>query len=85
MQPTVKSFQQALGQIIAWAERQGKDHIDVKSGDLHRRIGGYPSRNHRMPTCCAVMRRSLRPGDRILHQPPSGKGATLTVRYKLPR
>lgn len=44
-------------------------------------------RNHRMPVCCRVMRAAVAPdaGDVILGEPPSGQGASLTVRYVLPR
>jgi len=85
MPPTAQDFQDALDSIFHEAERSGKRYVDVKSGDLHRLVGGYPGRNHRMPVCCEVMRRNMRPDDQILHQPPSGQGATLVIRYKLPR
>lgn len=38
-----------------------------------------------MPSCCAVMHDELRVGDQIIAQPSSGKGASLVVRYLLPR
>jgi len=85
MPPTAQDFQQELDNIFATATKQGKTYVDVKSGELHRRVGGYPSHNHRMPVCCQVMRRNMKPGDIILYEPPSGQGATLTIRYKLPR
>jgi 5-methylcytosine-specific restriction protein A len=74
-----------LQQIVAVAQRQGKQHTDVASGDLHRSVGGYPKRNHRMPTCCAVMRQAMRQGDRVLAEPASGRGARLIIRFQLPR
>jgi hypothetical protein len=51
---------------ISGSERGGVRHIDINSGDLHRKLGGYP-------------------GDEVLAAPPKGKGATLTIRYVLPR
>ena len=57
----------------------------VKSGDLHRQVGGYSSKTHRLTTCCQVMRNAMLPGDHILAAPPRGNGATLLVRYRLPR
>lgn len=60
-------------------------YVDVNSGDLHRRLGGYPSQSHQMPTCCSVMWSIKGPGDEVMSQPPSGKGATLTIRYQTPR
>ena len=51
------------------------------------RSGGYPASdgNHRMPLCVRVMRESMSDGDSVLCEPPSGTGATLTIRYLLPR
>jgi hypothetical protein len=83
MQPTMRDFQKELDEIFEMA--QGQVHVDVKSGDLHRRVGGYPGRNHRMHSCCEVMKRNMKQGDQILQQPSSGQGATLVIRYKLPR
>ena len=85
MPHTAQDFQDKLDNIFASAQNQGKLYVDVKSGDLHRRVGGYPGHNHRMPVCCEVMRRNMNIGDQILQEPPSGQGATLVVRYKLPR
>jgi 5-methylcytosine-specific restriction protein A len=40
-----------------------------------------------MPVCCDVMRAAIASdvGDRVLQEPPSGQGASLTIRYVLPR
>ena len=81
----MRDFQKELDKISEVAQSQRTLHVDVKSGDLHRRVGGYPGRNHRMPLCCEVMKRNIKQGDQILQQPPSGQGATLIIRYKLPR
>ncbi|NIN92578.1 hypothetical protein GTO36_06275 [bacterium] len=83
--PTAKDFQSELDSIFASAQQEGKSFIEVKSGDLHRSVGGYPGPNHRMPLCCGVMKRNMKPGDQILQQPPSGEGATLIIRFELPR
>lgn len=80
-----KDFQSELDSIFASVQQQGKPFIDIKSGDVHRSVGGYPGRSHRMPLCCAVMKRNMEPGDEILQQPPSGQGATLIIRFRLPR
>jgi len=85
MPPTAQDFQKELNKIFQGAQQQGKPYVDVKSGELHRRVGGYPGHNHRMPVCCEVMRRNMKPQDQILQEPPSGQGATLVIRYKLPR
>lgn len=80
--PKAEAFRRALQAIFNDAK---DDFVVVTSGDLHRLVGGYPGRNHNMAGCCSVMMNMRRPGDRILAQPPSGKGATLTIRYVLPR
>ncbi|MBQ6567285.1 MAG: hypothetical protein IJL80_09530 [Treponema sp.] len=57
------------------------EYIDLKSGDVHRDIGGYPGKDHRMPVCCDVMYSRMKGSDKVLYAPPKGKGATLTIRY----
>lgn len=83
--PTAADFQAALDELLALAEQEGNLFVDVKAGELHRRVGGYPGHNHRMPTCCDVMRGAMVAGDTVLYAPPKGKGATLEIRYRLPR
>ena len=74
-----------LGRIIGHAEEKGDVHIDVSSGDLHRRVGGYPGHDHRMPVCCGAMRHCMDSRDTILSEPPKEDGATVVIRYVLPR
>ena len=83
--PGIDDFKAALRQHLADAERQGASSIDVNSGELHRAVGGYPSTRHSMPTCCTVMYGEQRADDLLISRPPKGRGATLTIRYKLPR
>lgn len=83
--PTTEDFQNELNRIFQEKQRKGERYAVIKAGDLHRRVGGYPSRNHRMPICCNVMKRNMREGDEIMEEPPSGYGANLTIRYRLPR
>ena len=85
MPPNSRDFQQELDNVFSSAQQVGKSYIDVRSGDLHKRVGGYPGSDHRMPICCSVMKKNMRPGDQILEQPPSGQGANLIIQYKLPR
>ena len=77
-----ETFRKALQRVFA--EAKGS-FVDVTSGDLHRLVGGYPGRSHKMPVCCDVMRMAMQSGDTILASPPKGRGATLTIRYILPR
>lgn len=85
--PTADEFREALYRVFYEGFKQGQTTIDVNAGDLHAKVGGYPGRDHRMPVCCSVMRSSMdsAAGDTILSEPPSRQGASLTIRYTLPR
>ena len=52
-------FRRALGQLIHAAQDSGAASVRVRSGDLHRTVGGYPGPGHRMPACCAAMRAEM--------------------------
>jgi len=83
--PTAQDFREKINHIFQAAKCNGQQYINVNSGDLHRQVGGYPGHNHRMPNCCSVMKQHMKPGDEILDGPPSRQGASLTIRYYLPR
>jgi 5-methylcytosine-specific restriction protein A len=83
--PSADDFQEHLSRIFNERTNAGATALTLVSGELHREIGGYPGTNHSMPICCAVMRQNMRLGDAILEQPPKGNGATLKIRYNLPR
>ena len=85
MQLTESEIQIELNNILLLAQNKKSPFVDVKSGDLYRRIGGYPAYNHRMSICCSTMKNIMKTGDKILNEPPSGQGASLIIRYKLPR
>jgi len=80
-----EDFQRALEKRFDQAHRRGESYVDIKASDLHREVGGYPGPNHRMPLCCRVMRKNMQDGDVVLQEPPCGQGASLTIRYYLPR
>jgi hypothetical protein len=84
--PTAEDFKQELFRMMAEAHNAGNDFVEINAGELHKRVGGYPGRNHRMPNCCQVMKTQLALdyGDTIVDEPPSGQGPTLTIRYRLP-
>lgn len=63
----------------------GTGNVDILSRDLHIAVGGYPSPNHAMASCCNAMRSEMLPGDEVLDEPPKGRGACLKIRYRLPR
>jgi 5-methylcytosine-specific restriction protein A len=82
---TKDEFRTELSAQLSAAEKHGAPFIDVTSGELHRAVGGYPGPNHRMPVCCDVMYEAQRPSDETLASPDQGYGASLKIRYKLPR
>jgi hypothetical protein len=84
---TKKDFNTEIENIFRQADALGLSYIGLCSGKLHRKLGGYPGKNMRMPVCCACMRKKLRPdaGDRTIEAPPKGDGATLLIQYVIPR
>ena len=82
---TVSEFQSELQSQLRQAELRGASHIEINSGQLHRAIGGYPGIRHQMPSCCDAMYNEQKSGDEVIARPPKGKGASLTIRYMLPR
>ncbi|MHB0966133.1 MAG: HNH endonuclease [Bellilinea sp.] len=83
--PAEIDFQKALDDLFQQAQMNNMMDVTIKSGELHRLVGGYPTRNHRMPICCLVMRKNMHSGDNILSSPPKGDGSTLVIRYRIPR
>ena len=83
--PTTDDFKTELRRQLKRAGLRPLTHVDINAGTLHRRVGGYPGGNHRMPACCSAMRGEMIAGDKIVAEPPRGAGATLTIRYRLPR
>ena len=83
--PGANKFRQALEREFSAALMKGLTHIILDAGQLHRAVGGYPGKNHKMPTCCSVMKSAMIPSDRIVADPPKGIGASLAIDYSLPR
>ena len=83
--PTADDFRAALYNLLGEPVVSGESYLDVLSSELHRRVGGYPQKGHRMPICCSVMRQIMKEGDEVLSEPPKGMGASLKIRYLLPR
>lgn len=82
---TSEAFRSALQSLLNEARERQSPYIDISAGELHRALGGYPGPTHRMPICCSIMRDAMQPDDMLLAAPPSGQGASLIIRYKLPR
>ena len=83
--PTRAEFLAELMSRLRDGERRGVQYMEVNSGEMHRSLGGYPGASHRMPVCCDAMYAERTASDEIVSRPPKGKGASLTIRYKLPR
>lgn len=83
--PRAKDFRSALHKLLNDAEAMGLPSVDIIARQLHQFVGGYPSEKNRMPACCSVMMREMCEGDQVISAPPSGKGASLVIRYQLPR
>lgn len=79
MPPRAEDFRQELERTLAAAKALGLSQAGIRAGDLHRRVGGDPGPDHRMPVCCEVMRSAMRAGDEILATPPKGRGASLLM------
>jgi len=77
-----ETFREALRQVF---NESKASFVDVTSGELYRMVGGRTGRDHKMPGCCNAMTKAMQSGDTILAKPPKGRGATLTIRYILPR
>lgn len=82
---TKELFFEEIQKQITDAKKSGLKEVVLKSGDIHRVVGGYPGESHRMPVCCDVMREIIKlyPGSVELNAPLKGKGATLKIRYVL--
>jgi hypothetical protein len=81
--PTADDFRRTILEAKAKARERGASTVDIRAGDLHRLVGGYPGNAHRMPVCCSVMRQEMRNGDRVFSAPPKGAGASLTISYRV--
>lgn len=79
--PTKDDFRREVKRQIDEGRNGGAEYVDIKSGDVHRALGGYPSKNHRMSSCCEAMYDYMKRIDVVLEEPPEGKGATLRIRY----
>lgn len=85
MYPNTQAFITVIRILLKTSESNNQAYLDINAGKIHKFIGGYPQQNNRMPICCSAMRKLMQKHDIILSEPPSGQGATLTIRYFLPR
>ena len=80
-----QDFKVVLDAMLSEATSAGETMVEIRAGNLHARVGGYPGRGHSMPTCCSAMRDTVKPGDTVLMEPLKGQGVSLHIRYCLPR
>ncbi|MBV9199464.1 MAG: GIY-YIG nuclease family protein [Alphaproteobacteria bacterium] len=83
--PSVDEFRFAIRSQFREAEERGLPHLEINSGQLHRKLGGYPGPKAQMPSCWRAMYNEQQAGDEIIFRPPKGNGASLTICYRLPR
>lgn len=80
--PNTEDFKKEMAFQIAEARTNGLPFVELIAGDIHRKLGGYPNNGkHQMPSCCKAMRDTMRPGDKIIYEPPQGKGPSLRIKY----
>lgn len=79
---TTDDFRRELLAQIDRATKQGRPHIEINAGEMHRILSPHDNRH---PTVCNAMRELLTPADVEIFAPPAGNGASYTVRYALPR
>lgn len=86
---STNDFRAEIRAQIDRATKQGRSHIEINAGELHRALGGYPIGDHgthSMPCCCLAMHEEYEKGNaEIVYRTPSGHSASLTIRYLLPR
>jgi hypothetical protein len=61
--PTADEFRTELYRMMQGAFKQDCDYVNIEAGELHRRIGGYPGKENRMPNCCQVMMADVYPSE----------------------
>ena len=86
--PTKEEFTAELQAQLREAQLRLQPSVDINSGDIHRKLGGYPAKAgapHQMSSCCDAMRDERRVNDALVPGgPKTGKGV-ITIRYALPR
>ena len=70
--PTAEDFRHELFRILEAAKNSGSEFVEINAGALHRRLGGYPGIDSRMPDCCEVMKAQLRAPCKVgeVNRPP---------------
>jgi hypothetical protein len=80
--PTTDEFRREVLAQIARAAKQGRPHVELNAGEVHRVVSPQQNR-HAM--VCSAMRELITTTDIVVHAPPAGDGPSFTVRFSLPR
>ena len=72
--PSIDDFRAAVRSLLREAASRDVPYIEINSGKLHQRLGGYPGPRHQMPSCCKAMYDEQEAGDEVVSRPPKGKG-----------
>lgn len=78
---TAADFYHALYRRFDAAAAAGEPDLVVSAGDLHKSLKAA----NRLSLCCNCMYDTQNIGDSIVNVPSGGVGATLSIRYVLPR
>ncbi|HJK67467.1 MAG TPA: hypothetical protein O0Y13_00125, partial [Methanocorpusculum sp.] len=78
---TAADFYHALYRRFDAAAAAGEPDLVVSAGDLHKSLKA----SNRLSLCCNCMYDTQNIGDSIVNVPSGGVGATLSIRYVLPR
>jgi 5-methylcytosine-specific restriction protein A len=63
---SIDAFRAEIREIKLQASELGIQTIEITAGSIHRRVGGYPAKKHRIPTCCNAMRAEMQETDQVL-------------------
>ena len=82
---TTSDFETVLVDMFAKANAEGEAFLDVTAKSLCKLVSGPDSSAKGMAVCCRLMRRMMIPGDNELSTSYGRNGATLLIRFRLPR
>ncbi|ATP40687.1 hypothetical protein CSE16_11865 [Solibacillus sp. R5-41] len=80
---TKETFTKCINLLKQVAKQNELSELVISSKDVHKLVGGYPGKDHRMPVCCDAMYDAMSDKDEILEKPPKDKGASLKIKYYL--
>ena len=80
-----RTLSQLIDEQIERASLQGRPHIEINAGDLHRTALLSNVVSADLSLFCAQLRASMGPNDIVVHRSAEGDGPALTIRYLLPR